>query len=566
MRTALLILYGLVSYAPKLLRSTSPVFNDEFAHWRETHDILSTGQLFQPNPLISVIARYPGLHATTVALVHATGLTIWQAATLLLIIFHVMLVLGVAALADALGLGNRTAAVVALLYSLNSSFLYFDTQFSYESMAITLLVWALVAFVRATRSPSRPDRAAWMVLTVMLSAGTIVTHHLSAITLVLTMTIASLALSVPRLARAAGWARSAATAWILTVCAALMAGAWVIFVAPSTLSYLSSHLTSGLAQVTQIAQGSSSSRQLFGASLSPWWEQKSAYLATALASVLAIGGLFRIRASIRDGTLPRGRRRALLCAFALLGLVYFPSLVFTLSQAGAEAAHRSWAFSWIGLSILVGPAAVRLIDRAGRIARPAPRVTTLRAGLMTGLAVALVGGTAAGIDAAYRFPGPFLYGSDARSVTPELLGATTWFRARFGGANWIVTDRYTGLTFGSFGLQNNASPSAGFPAYNLYLAKPGAPIRPQSLLYELQYSHFYYLIVDERMAYATPEVGVYFDADEPFSLVTSAGKPIFSGKLSKFNAMPWMVKVLGSDYYSVYRLDLPIARNTYLGS
>ena len=35
MRTALLTLYGLVSYAPKLLRNpTSPVYHDEFAHWR----------------------------------------------------------------------------------------------------------------------------------------------------------------------------------------------------------------------------------------------------------------------------------------------------------------------------------------------------------------------------------------------------------------------------------------------------------------------------------------------------------------------------------------------------
>src|SRR5260370_14292273 len=44
-RMALLILYGLVSYAPKLLRNpTSPAYHDELAHWRETHDILSAGK------------------------------------------------------------------------------------------------------------------------------------------------------------------------------------------------------------------------------------------------------------------------------------------------------------------------------------------------------------------------------------------------------------------------------------------------------------------------------------------------------------------------------------------
>ena len=71
---------------------------------------------------------------------------------MLLLLFHVTLVLGIAALAESLGLSNRTASVVAIIYGLNSSFLYFDTQYAYESMAITLVVWALVAYVRAIRS------------------------------------------------------------------------------------------------------------------------------------------------------------------------------------------------------------------------------------------------------------------------------------------------------------------------------------------------------------------------------------------------------------------------------
>ena len=110
MRTALLILYGFVSYAPKLLRDpTSPLYYDELAHWRATSEVLKTGKLFRANPLVPIIARYPGLHAATAALVHATGLTIWQAATLLLVLFHVTLILGVASLAQCLGLDNRTA-------------------------------------------------------------------------------------------------------------------------------------------------------------------------------------------------------------------------------------------------------------------------------------------------------------------------------------------------------------------------------------------------------------------------------------------------------------------------
>src|SRR5690349_15196202 len=97
-RTALLLLYGMVSFAPKLLRNpTSPIYHDEFAHWRETDEILRVGKLFQPDPILSIVARFPGLHSATAAFVHVTGLTIWQAGNILLIIFHVMLVLGIAA-------------------------------------------------------------------------------------------------------------------------------------------------------------------------------------------------------------------------------------------------------------------------------------------------------------------------------------------------------------------------------------------------------------------------------------------------------------------------------------
>ena len=554
MRTGALTFFGLVSFAPKLLRDpASPVFHDEFAHWRAAYEILSTGKLFRNNPLLHITAQYPGLHAATAALVHATGLTIWQAATVLLILFHVTLVLGIAALAQALGFNNRTASFVAILYSLNSSFLYFDTQYAYESMAITLVVWTLAAYVRTIRTRPGQGRAAWGLLTVMLSAGSVVTHHLSTFMLLLIMVLVSLATCVPWLARAEGWAQTARVAWGLTLATGLMFAAWIHFFAPTTLSYLSPYMGQGLRQLIQAATGSGGARQLFGASLSPWWEHWAAYLVTVLAFGLAVGGLLLIRGRIKDGWLPRGRRRMTVLAFALLGLIYFPSTVFILSPGGAEGARRSWAFTWIGLAVLAGPAAVWLIDWTGRSTFRWQRVSE-RMILMVLLAVGLIGGTSAGLSASYRLPGPFLYGSDARSITPELLGASSWFSARFGTGNNVITDRGTGLIFGSFGGQDFAYPSLGFPTYNLYLAKPGAPLEPPNLLAQLAFLHYNYLVVDARMAYDLPELGVYFVPDEPSSLfLPQDGRPVFQGRLNKFNKVQWAVKVFQSDNYSIYR-------------
>ena len=331
MRMALLTLYGLVSYAPKLLRSPfSPVYADEFAHWRAADEILNTGKLFRPNPLIPIISRYPGLSSATAALVNATRLTIWQAAVLLLVLFHVALVLGIVFLAESLGLDNRTSSLAAVIYGLNSSFLYFDTEYAYESMAITLMVWAIVFYCRAIRSQPRQGRASWSALTVVLSAATVVTHHLSSIALVFIMTLVALAMSQPGLARDEGWARTAVTAWLLTFTTAIMLGAWVLFAAPGTIAYLSPYIGGGFSELLQFFRSSGGSRQLFTASMSPWWEQKSAYVITLIALCMAVGGILLIRTWIKKRNLPRGRRRALLFAFGLLGLVYFPSTIFIL--------------------------------------------------------------------------------------------------------------------------------------------------------------------------------------------------------------------------------------------
>ena len=572
LRTAVLVLYGLVTYAPKLLRDPSaPAYHDEYAHWRAAHNLLSTGKLFQPTPVVPIISRYPGLQAATAALVHATGLTIWQAGTLLLVVCHVALVLGIAALAETVGLGRgswesparmpmgtRPACLAAVLYGLNSSFLYFDTQYAYESMAITLVVWTLVAYGHAIRSERRSDRVSWSALTVMLSAAAVVTHHLSSFVLVLIMVLVSVSASVPWVARVRGWRRTAITAWTLTLATAGMLCIWWVFVAPATFSYLWPYVSQGLSQLLQLAGGSSAGRQLFGSSLSPWWEQKSAYAVTVLALALAAGGLLLLRSRTRESDLPAGRRRALTAAYVACGLVYFPSTVFILSLAGAEGARRSWAFTWIGLCLLMSPAAVWLLDWTKRRAREWSRVS-LRSGFTVAFAVAMIGGTAAGLDAAYRFPGPFLYGSDARTVTPELLAASQWFSARFGTGNNIITDRYTGLVFASYGLQNTATSSAGFPVYDLYRAQPGTvPLAPSYLFRDMKVSHYTFLIVDARMAYELPQLGVYFEGGEPPSLLAPPGqKPVFYGRLAKFNNISWMTKVFQSDNYSIYRLDLP---------
>jgi len=337
---------------------------------------------------------------------------------------------------------------------------------------------------------------------------------------------------------------------------------WITGVAPATVAYLSPYLGNGIRQLAQMLSGASAGRQLFSASLSPWWEHLAAFGVTLVALGFAAGGLLLLRRWRRSGRLATGREQALLLGYAVVGLAYFPSTAFIFSRAGAEGSRRSWAVSWIGLAVLAALSAAWLIDWASLRRRAVARWSAVGA-LTAVTATALVGGTAAGLDASYRFPGPYLYGSDARSDTPELHAMALWFRARFGPGHRLVTDRYTGLEMASFGLQNTALPSAAFPVWDLYTAEPGQPLGPPALFAVLTEGHYRYLVVDKRIATDVPQLGIYFEGNEPGGFVRPDGRPVFSGRLAKFNGVPWMSEILESDNYAVYRMNLPAGRQLY---
>jgi hypothetical protein len=192
---------------------------------------------------------------------------------------------------------------------------------------------------------------------------------------------------------------------------------------------------------------------------------------------------------------------------------------------------------------VVAPLVVAMLDR-----RPRPAGAALAAAFT----VALVGNTAAGMNPSYRFPGPAVYGSDTRSSTPEVRAAADWLRATQGRNLRIVADRYSGLVFGSLGGQFPVTGSGAFPTYDIYLAQPGRPVRP-ALLRQLSEWNFGYLIVDRRMAEQVPEIGIYFEVNEP---IPHNGRPAFTlGQLTKFDHTPWTIKIYDSEDIAIYRFD-----------
>lgn len=540
--------YALFTYLPKLLRDPGgPLFHDEIAHWRQTTNLLATGRLFQPNAVIDVISRFPGLHLVVASVSATTGLTVWQSAVAILVCAHLLVVLGAAMLGETLFSSMRTGAVVALLYSLNSSFLYFDTEFAYESLAIAVFVWCVACLAKAHRAESRAERIGWTAGAVVLGAGTVTIHHLTALILVLVLLLVT---------GCTLWARRKAQVGRETVLGTLAvfgattvaALAWILLVAPQTVAYLSPYFGGGLSQLLHLFSGSGGGRTLFAASTEPLYERGSAFAAPVLLGLLALVAVVpRLRR--KPGRDPWPPPRTGLGAF---GLLYFPSVPFILVTFGAEGARRSWAFTYLGLAVLVAPVIVAGWDRLRDWTR-ARRATGYAVGAVLACAV-LVGNVSAGLDESYRFPGPYTFGSDTRSLTPELLAAARWLRDNVGPGRRIVTDRYTGLGFVLDADSWTASPSHGFPAYDLFFDN-----KPPSgfLVEELRSSGYAYLVIDKRSATEIPQLGVFFEPDEPQS---QNGVPRISRyAIDRYDDEPWTTKVFESDDYVIYRFDFTAA-------
>jgi hypothetical protein len=236
----------------------------------------------------------------------------------------------------------------------------------------------------------------------------------------------------------------------------------------------------------------------------------------------------------------------MLVAVVLLGLAYFPSVPFVLTQAGAEGARRSWAFSYIGVALLaaVGAAGVaRLWQRRRRL--PLGRITVAAA-----LLILLLGNTASGLSVEYRFPGPYVFGSDTRSLTTELVAAQEWFTETQGRDRRLVADRASGLAFGQLGQNWTERAWAGFPLWDFYLR----PERPAPAVFRsLRFLGTDYLVVDKRIPTALPRTGVYMTKEEPGARAHETPPP--ASAIEKYRRVPWAVKVFESDNIELYRLD-----------
>ncbi len=546
---------GLFGMVPFLLRKPWPLDYDEFAHLRQALETFLNGDVGHPSQLQPITEVFPGLHQAVHAFARLTGLPLWDTGTIVIALAHVLSVLAIYQLVQAVGVPARGAAAGAVVYTLNPCWVWFDTDVSYESLALPMALWCLAATVAASRAPGRPSLR-FIAVTALCAAALPLIHHLTTIVLCLIVALLIVVgrIRQVRLAEATHADAPQENLWPLLVtasCLLVSMAFWWYGIYDWIIGYLSPSLTHGWAQLRDLLRGrtaaeSSGERHPFGGADNPTYEIASGLLFPALVLVLFAPSL---------AILWHNRRRfgSAPWAFAVLGGMYFLYMPMVVTKGGAEGAHRSWAFSFIGIAVLCGLAWSFGPASGGR---PGVRVGFVSVVLV----VMTLGGAALGANVSSRFPGSAHVGDDMRSVSREGVAITAWIAAHAPVDTPVLADRYVSQQLGSKGRMASVQPSPTFPIWDLYMSR--GPVG-RDVVKQVLDAHIRYLVVDARMATTRPRMGFWFTGEEP----GNDGAGLFPQvAIDRFNCLPWLRATYAAGPLTVYEVDADVLRRTMAGS
>jgi hypothetical protein len=532
---------------PRLLVGPVPLyFNDEFAQIWQTQRLVQTGHLPAFNPLNVVLApSFPGLSYLTYALHLVIPVGVPSIGIAVVLIAHGLGLFGIYLLARAVGLGSRGSAIAAVCYAVNPSWLFFDAMYSYESLAIPLLIWMLAALAYSARHDARRG---WRVAVLVLAPAVIATHHATGAFMTV-IVLAAAVVAVVRLRRG-GSPSNESWAWPVGVAGytvALFLVWWGLHL-HVILDYYSSYVQADRGGVRTVAEGSV--LPLF--ERAALWIQPFAVLAVTVWAWRRLRGTWHLASSMR-------------WTLALLGSLFFVSLPLVFTADGQEAAHRSWATSWIGLAVLVA-AAVEVVPRtvtgsgipagsrgasslSGRLQSTMGRHGSLVAvGVGLVVAVIVVGSMAASPMNPYlRFPGTPVVGEQGRIDTGAANNLAAYISANPGGR--FFADRYVAGWIADHGNETRVlSTITSARATELVL---GSTMPTPAQVARWETSDLRYVIVDRRIGTDKPFQLWWYQVGEP--TVALGTHPWGMRALA---CAPWSTLVHTAGPYQVYRIDL----------
>jgi hypothetical protein len=484
-RVAVLLVLGTALYLVKVLRDPFAfTYADELVHQYNALSIVRAHVLFGHNPILPVTSSYPGLETIAAALASTTGLSTFTAGLILIGVARMILMVALFLLYEQVTSSARIAGLAAALYAASPHYLFFTAQFSYESLALPLLVVALCAAARA-RPPYNRPKADWAVIALAAILGVVVTHHMTSYVLVALLAAICL-VPLP-------WRRlSAHRPWAIAGTVVVATGAWLNLVASQTVGYLSPVLTSAVAATFRTAAGESPSRQLFhapGGHAAPAWEHL-----VAIASVLIILGALPLGLFV---VWRRHRDHPVVVVLGIASVAYVGTLPLRLVPAAWETAVRASEFLFIGVALILALAALG-------VAAYLPASALVRVGGCVAAAILLVGGVVAGSSQG-RLAEPYRIAMAGRELDPPGVAAARWSMRVLGPGQHMAAqeaDARLLLVYGDERVIAGTNP----PIKSVL----ETPVLYRWQLDVLRRNAVRYVVVDARRASADVTTGYYF--------------------------------------------------------
>jgi 4-amino-4-deoxy-L-arabinose transferase-like glycosyltransferase len=486
-RLSLVVLLGFTLYLAKVLHDPFGfTFADELAHAPNANAILRTHELFHANSVLPVTPYYPGLESVTAALASTAGLSSFGAGLIVIGAARLVMMLGLFLLFERLSGSARVGGLAAAIYTANANFVFFSAQFSYESLALPLLVMVIFCVVEARDAR---NGTAWSTAAMLGTAAIVVTHHMTSYALI--GALAGLCLATAAVRRAG----FRATPWRFALFAVAAALAWLTFVASATLGYLTPVLTNAFVSTIRTVSHESAPRTLFASSQgvhpAPLLER-----GTAIVSILIMAAIFPfgLRALWR-----RHRTEPLALVFALAGAAFFGTVVLRLVPDAWETANRSSEFLFLGLSFVLALAG---LDRW----RPAA-VPWLGA-CLTGVSLSVVfaGGLISGWEPDLRVSQPYRIEADGHVIDPEGRQLARWVDTRLGPGQRLAASDGDARSLATYAAAYSVS--GVYPDIVDILKTTSLPAWQVSLLHD---NRLRYVVVDRRLR-SFDTLGGYFFA------------------------------------------------------
>lgn len=552
---ALSVLLGVGLYIVKVLYNpVGFIPHDEMGTLRQTWELLETGHFFSANPVVQGYAGYPGIEAVTAALSRVSGHGVYVSATILVGIARVALMLGLFLFLERVSRSYRVAAIGVAVYACNPSFLYFDSQFGYESLALAIGVALLLASLRWTEAKAperRANRRGLIAAMAVLAATLITTHHLATYAMLAFLLCWALLIELGRRRLSFRSLRIPATVsrdpssrpgfkWfngpaLPALLLGIGGGAWLLFAAGEvTSSELSSVFTEAFHAIVDLITGQSGSKALFAAGDG----QTNTTVARLLGIASIIPLLFVIpfglyRAWLRPGS------SALWRALSLVALLYPVTLGLRLTQAGTETSQRASEFVFVGLAFVAG-----LLITEPRRPPTAWRSAARPVAVAVIATIVFIGGFIVGEAPATRQPGPYIVGAESRSVSPQGLAAARFADTHLPPRSRILVDRVNATLLAALGhLDPVIGQINGIHVSRVFFSKK-YDSKDQEVISE---DAIDYIVVDRRFIDRAPDSGFYYERDEP-----SGGKPIEAESLRKFADLEGLNRIYDNGAIAIY--------------